>query len=118
MATHTSASEGQDAYDILDDLLDMKNDKTVAAFRGASVSEFLQGILSDVSLNASNANLFNKSYSNLEGSIDIQRQSISGVDNDEEGINLVKYQNAYNLAAKMIQTLTEVYDRLILQTGV
>lgn len=118
MATHTSASEGQDAYDILDDLLDMKNDKTVAAFRGASVSEFLQGILSDVSLNASNANLFNESYSNLEGSIDIQRQSISGVDNDEEGINLVKYQNSYNLAAKMIQTLTEVYDRLILQTGV
>ena len=32
--------------------------------------------------------------------------------------NLVKYQNAYTLASKMIQTLTEVYDRLILQTGV
>jgi flagellar hook-associated protein 1 FlgK len=96
----------------------MKNDKTIAAFRGASVSEFLQGILSDVSLNASNATLFYTNYSNLEGSISIQRQSISGVDNDEEGINLVKYQNSYNLAATMIQTLTEVYDRLILQTGV
>ena len=117
-ATHTDASAGQDKYDILDDLVDMKNDKTIAAFRGASVSEFLQGILSDVSLNASNATLFYTNYSNLEGSISIQRQSISGVDNDEEGINLVKYQNSYNLAAKMIQTLTEVYDRLILQTGV
>ena len=44
--------------------------------------------------------------------------SISGVDNDEEAVNLVKYQNAYNLASKMIQVLTEVYDRLILETGV
>ena len=33
-------------------------------------------------------------------------------------VNLVKYQNAYTLASKMIQTLTEVYDRLILETGV
>ena len=32
--------------------------------------------------------------------------------------NLVKYQNGYNLASKMIQTLTEIYDRLILETGV
>ena len=37
---------------------------------------------------------------------------------DEEAVNLVKYQNGYNLASKMIQTLTEIYDRLILQTGV
>jgi flagellar hook-associated protein 1 FlgK len=44
--------------------------------------------------------------------------SISGVDEDEEAVNLVKYQNAYNLASKMIQTLTEIYDRLILETGV
>ena len=46
------------------------------------------------------------------------RTSISGVDNDEEAVNLVKYQNAYNLSSKMIQVLTEIYDRLILETGV
>ena len=42
----------------------------------------------------------------------------AGVDEDEEAVNLVKYQNGYNLASKMIQTLTEIYDRLILETGV
>ena len=35
-----------------------------------------------------------------------------------EAVNLVKYQNSYTLASKMISTLTEVYDRLILETGV
>ena len=47
-----------------------------------------------------------------------QRISISGVDSDEEAISLVKFQNAYDLASRMIQTFTEIYDRLILQTGV
>ena len=37
---------------------------------------------------------------------------------NKQAENLVKYQNAYTLASKMIQTLTEVYDRLILETGV
>jgi flagellar hook-associated protein 1 FlgK len=40
------------------------------------------------------------------------------VDEDEEAVNLVKYQNSYTLASKMISVLTEVYDRLILETGV
>ena len=44
--------------------------------------------------------------------------SISGVDEDEEAVNLVKYQHGYNLACQMIQTLSEMYDRLILETGV
>ncbi|MDE7404587.1 MAG: hypothetical protein K2M81_05715, partial [Lachnospiraceae bacterium] len=47
-----------------------------------------------------------------------QRNSISGVDEDEEAVSLVKFQNSYNLASRMIQTLTEVYDQLILRTGV
>ena len=71
-----------------------------------------------VALNASRANTFYASFKDISGTIDNQRLSISGVDEDEEAVNLVKYQNGYNLASKMIQTLTEIYDRLILETGV
>ncbi len=96
----------------------MTTDKTVANYRGAATGEFLTCILSDVALNGNSANTFYTNYKNVGKSIDNQRISISGVDTDEEAVNLVKYQNAYTLASKMIQTLTEVYDRLILQTGV
>jgi flagellar hook-associated protein 1 FlgK len=48
----------------------------------------------------------------------MKRESISGVDEDEEAVNLVKFQNAYNLSSKMIQVFQEIYDRLINQTGV
>ncbi len=118
MANKYREGDGVEASDLLNDLKDLATNKSKMSFRGASASEFLQGVLSDVALNASRANSFYRSFTNISDSIDNQRISISGVDEDEEAVNLVKYQNGYNLAAKMIQVLTEVYDRLILNTGV
>ncbi len=118
MANRKNASDGVEQNDLLNDLKNLATDKSKMSFRGNSASEFLQCILSDVALNASRANTFYASFKDISGTIDNQRLSISGVDEDEEAVNLVKYQNGYNLASKMIQTLTEIYDRLILETGV
>jgi flagellar hook-associated protein 1 FlgK len=38
---------------------------------------------------------------------------VSGVSIDEEMGNLVRYQHAYNAAAKMIQTYSEILDILV-----
>ena len=45
-----------------------------------------------------------------------KRQPFS--DKDEEAIDLVKFQNAYNLSSKMVSVLAEIYDKLINETGV
>ena len=118
MANRKNASDGVEQNDLLNDLKNLATDKSKMSFRGCNASEFLQCILSDVALNASRANTFYASFKDISATIDNQRISISGVDEDEEAVNLVKYQNGYNLASKMIQTLTEIYDRLILETGV
>ena len=118
LANKNTMSDGVEQNDLLSDLKSMAYDKEKMTFRGCNASEFLQCVLSDVALNASRANTFTKNYENISGVIDNQRLSISGVDEDEEAINLVKFQNGYNLASKMIQTLTVIYDRLILETGV
>lgn len=118
LATRYDQGDGVEQNDLLGDLKILATDKSKLSFRGSSASEFLQCILSDIALNTESANIFYTSYSDISYTIDNQRISISGVDEDEEAVNLVKYQNAYNLASKMIQTLTEVYDRLILETGV
>ncbi len=99
-------------------VISMISDKNQFSFRGRNAGGFLECILSDATLNASNADTFYSTYLSLETNIDNQRTSISGVDEDEEALNLVKYENSYTLASKMINVLTEVYDRLILQTGV
>ena len=118
LATKTDQTAGSDEYGNVTKLINMTTDKKAASFRGAPVSDFLTCMLSDVALNANTANTFYTTYKNVGNSINNQRLSISSVDQDEEAVSLVKYQNAYTLASKMISTLTEVYDRLILETGV
>ncbi|MEE3469388.1 MAG: flagellar basal body rod C-terminal domain-containing protein [Butyrivibrio hungatei] len=116
LTTRADVTEGESEFGNLTKLRDMFN--TAKIFRGATSGEFLTKVLGDVALNSSNSGTLEKTYSALEVTINNQRCSDSGVDEDEEAANLVKFQNAYNLSSKMIQTLTEIYDRLILQTGV
>ena len=118
LANKKSDSDGVEQNDLIEELKDLATNKGKLSFRGCSASEFLQCVLADVALNSKRAETFYKSYTDIAYSIDTQRISISGVDEDEEAVNLVRYQNGYNLASKMIQVLTEIYDRLILQTGV
>lgn len=118
LATRKNAEEGVEQNDLLEDLKDLGTNKDKMSFRGSSASEFLQCILGDVALNARRAETFSQSFRDIAYTVDTQRLSISGVDEDEEAMNLVKFQQGYNLACQMIQTLSEIYDRLILQTGV
>ena len=112
------ASSGAEEAEQAKLVKDVLSNKDAFGFRGGDARNFLACILSDAALNASNANTFYKSYKSMENNIDNQRNSIFGVDQDEEAVAMVKYQNSYTLASKMISTLQEVYDRLILQTGV
>ena len=116
--TTKDITQGQDAQDITLELMKVRTDKSKMTYRGCSSEEFLQCLTSDVALGASSANNFYSNFDKISKSIVAQRTSVSGVDNDEEALNLVKFQEAYNLSSKMIQIMTEIYDRLILQTGV
>ena len=42
-----------------------------------------------------------------------QRNSISGVSLDEEASNLIRYQNAYQAAAKIITTISDLTQTVI-----
>ena len=108
---------GRDAQDVTKLLMEVRTDKSKMTYRGCSSEEFLQCLTSDVALGASSANNFYSNFDKISNAIIAQRTSVSGVDNDEEALNLVKFQEAYNLSSKMIQVMTEIYDRLILQTG-
>lgn len=118
LATHTGEGEGVSKYDIIDNLKDLSTNKDKMVFRGCDAQSFLICLMGDSGLNAQSANSFQEIYSSIEESIANSRFSVSGVDSDEEAANMIKFQNAYNLASKMISVLNECYDRLITQTGV
>lgn len=112
------ATDGESQYDNISNLLSMMTDASQMSYRGCDAGEFLTCILGDVTLSANSCKTFTENYQNMETTLGNQRMSISGVDSDEEALNLIKYQKSYELASKMISTFAEIYDRLILQTGV
>ncbi len=115
----TNSETGEvEEFGQITELITLLNSKEKFSFRNGSANQMLEIILADVGLNASEANTFYDNYQGLRNSIDNQRCAISGVDEDEEAVSLVKFQNSYTLASKMIQTLTEIYDQLILRTGI
>lgn len=107
---------GVDAYDLVEDLAKLKSD--VVLYRGGTADGFLKCMIADISIDTQESKIFSQNYANIASTIGSQRMSISGVDEDEEALDLIKFQNAYNLSSKMISVMAEVYDRLILETGV
>ncbi|MQN02249.1 MAG: flagellar hook-associated protein FlgK [Lachnospiraceae bacterium] len=107
---------GYDTYDIMQQMLDLEDKTTL--YKDGTGDKFLQRIYADVTVDTQECTQFTKNYKAIQKSIDTQRQSVSGVDKDEEAMNLVKFLNAYNLSCKVISTLSEMYDQLILRTGV
>ena len=103
-------------YDVADALLALKKDTTM--FRQGKPAAFLQTLVAEVGIDSKAAKDFSKSQQNLVNSIDNQRLSVSGVDTEEEAMNLMRYQQAYNLSAKVISVMNEIYDKLINYMGV
>ncbi len=118
MTNKFKTGDGVEQNDLLEALQDMTREKDSLSFRGGTPSTFLEGLLSDVALGAAAANTGVTSYETVQKAIGNVRLSVSGVDEDEEAVSLVKFQNAYNLSSKMISVFQEIYRRLILETGV
>ena len=115
-STAETIKDGADAYDVVDKLLTLQEDVTM--FRGDDASSFLEKLISDISVDTEKVQTYYNNYSNLDTVITNMRTSVSGVDEDEEALNLVKFQNAYNMASKVISVMSELYDKLINETGV
>lgn len=116
IATFTKPGEngvvtGVESTDLLDQLIKTQSDMSM--FDQGKPSQFLEMFTSNLGTDNQQAKLFADSQSNICKSIDQQRMSISSVDEDEEAISLVKYQNAYELSAKVVSTMQQMYDTLM-----
>ena len=115
LAIKNSISTGEADAQVMEQLVKLQ---TATIFDGGTSSYFLESIVSDMSIDAQKANNLYANYNNLKTSIHNQRLSIMGVDTDEEAMDLVKFQQAYNLNSKMMSVMNQIYDKLINQTGV
>ena len=115
MATTYDRIEGADNQDLIQDLVELRKTDIL---EGSTSEEFLQSLVTEVAVETKKEETLEKNYSEYKVTIQNQRLSVMGVDKDEEAMNLVKYQEVFDLNAKVIDIMQQVYDKLINGTGV
>lgn len=115
VAAASSITNGVENADNINKILELKNDHMM--FRQGTASAFLETLVSEIGIDTSKCKQFAQNQEDILMSVTNQRLSVSGVDSDEEAMNLIRYQNAYNLSAKVISVMNEIYDKLINYMG-
>lgn len=90
-----------------------------------SMADTLEGVLKDyqkviggLAVDAQYANRQKSNVATLQKTVDDKRLSISSVSLDEEMMNMIKFQHAYNAAARNITVVDEMLDKIINGMGV
>lgn len=115
IAASSDIVNGVEQNDIALKLIALKEDETM--FKQGTPSGFLQALIAELGVDSSKATKFSQNQQNIRATVQNQRLSVSGVDMEEEGMNLIRYQNCYNLSAKVISTMNEMYYKLINEMG-
>ena len=78
-----------------------------------TVSDVYRSLLTDLASNRSTYEFLVENQQNVVAALESKMASVSGVSLDEEGAKMIRYQNSYNAAAKVIATVQEMYDTLL-----
>lgn len=85
---------------------------------GNTIGGYYNNIVTSVGISKEHADNMVANQEVLLGQLDLRRESVSGVNIDEEITDLIKFQSAYSANARVISVLTEMLDTLINRTGV
>ena len=85
----------------------------VAALNGASLKETYQGIVNGVAVSAATAKNNADATLSVQQTLESQRESLSGVSLDEEAINLMRQQRAFQAASRVVAAVDEMLKTLL-----
>jgi flagellar hook-associated protein 1 FlgK len=80
---------------------------------GRSLNDRYRGLVTDIASQRSRYEFLLESQTNIVGAVEMRLDAIRGVSLDEEGANLVRYQNAYDASARVISTVQDMFDSLM-----
>jgi flagellar hook-associated protein 1 FlgK len=130
MATYTDPTDGKVKVvkgnnELALKLADLKNQKYnfdgsgvgKIILNGGTFDEFLRAVVSEIGVQSQEAQRQVTNQTILVEQVDSRRQSVSGVSMDEEMANMIKFQHAYNAAARSLTTFDEMLDKVINSMG-
>jgi flagellar hook-associated protein 1 FlgK len=93
-------------------LSELQNEKTMTS-GSQTFLQFYQGMVGSIGVTAGQVNRDFEIQANLVNQLEIQRESVSGVNLDEEGANIIRYQRAFQASSKLIMTADEMLETLM-----
>lgn len=84
----------------------------------ASIHGFYSQLVGSLGVEVNQAKSFAENYSVLVNQIENEKLAVQGVSLDEEMANMVKFQHAYDAAARVITTMDQALDTVIHGMGV
>ena len=114
-AGNSTAGDGGNAGDLADLQSDLTfNSVTLQSGSGAfTFDEFYNALVSAIGIQSSSAQAGVSQQESVLLQLNNRRESISGVSLDEELIDLIQFQQAFNASARMISLVEELFDTLI-----
>lgn len=97
-------------------LANLKDDSSM--FLHGAPDSFLQSLTADVGVDCKKAITLERSQENIRDAVELQRESVSGADEDEETENLLIFQKMLFNQYKVLSVMNEVLDKLINQTAI
>jgi len=91
-------------------LADVQNN---SATSGESFRDYLSGIVSELGIDLQVKAGEEESFSSVLLNFENRRQAISGVSIEEEMINIIRFQQAFQASARYVTTMAELGERLI-----
>jgi len=79
----------------------------------ATLADYYQGVVGSLAVQAASAQDRLDNQTKVLNSMENERQRLSGVNIDEETINLISYQRAYQAAAKFVSIIDSLLETLI-----
>lgn len=89
---------------------DESNERTI---NEGTIRDYYRAYTAKLGLETESAIKKLKNQTVVLGSIDMRRASVSAVSLDEEMVNLIQFQHAYNAAARNMTVIDEMLDRVI-----
>lgn len=90
----------------------------LTALTEGTTDDYFRAFVSDLGTRASVANSKLVTSADMVDGVEIRRQSVSGVSIDEELTDLIRFQHAYNAAARNMTMVDEMLDRIINGMGI
>jgi len=115
LAAAESATGGISDNNVLLSMLKIRTDRSL--FLEGTLMDFIIGMTGELGIDVKQAKNFESSYTEVTVTIDNQRLSVSGVDVNEEMVNMLKYQQQYQAAAKLMNVIDGIYDTLVNKLG-